>query len=62
MVGDRLGADILGAQNAGMFSIWVTKHANSPGNRAHLDTIRPDATIETIEELPGLLEQLSQNP
>lgn len=60
MVGDTLGADLLGAQNAGIFAIWVTKHANSPGNRAHLDTIRPDATIETIGELPGLLERLSE--
>jgi HAD superfamily hydrolase (TIGR01509 family) len=61
MVGDTLGADILGAQNAGIFAIWVTKHAGSPGNRAHLDTIRPDATIETIGDLPGLLERLSQD-
>lgn len=55
MVGDMLGADILGAQNAGMFSIWVTRHAASSANRAHKDTIVPDATISALKELPPLL-------
>jgi putative hydrolase of the HAD superfamily len=61
MVGDTLGADILGAQNAGLFSIWITRRADVPANRAHAETIRPDATIETLEELPALLAQLSQS-
>lgn len=60
MVGDTLGADILGAQNAGMFAIWVTQYADAPGNRNHRETIHPDATIETIGELPGLLERLER--
>jgi HAD superfamily hydrolase (TIGR01662 family) len=55
MVGDMLGADILGAKNAGMFSVWVTRHANSAANRAHEDTIVPDATISALKELPPLL-------
>lgn len=58
MVGDTLGADILGARNAGVFSVWVTRRANTPGNRAHADTIRPDAEIETLSELPELLIRL----
>ena len=59
MVGDMLGADILGAHNAGMYGIWITGRAENDQNRAHLDTIRPDATITTLSELPGLLETLS---
>ena len=58
MVGDTLGADILGARNAGLFGIWITRRADTPANRAHSDTIQPDATIASLNELPGLLENL----
>lgn len=58
MVGDTLGADILGARNAGIFSIWITRRADTPANRAHLDTIVPDASIGKLSELPALLEEL----
>jgi HAD superfamily hydrolase (TIGR01662 family) len=59
MVGDTLGADILGANLAGIRSVWITRRAQSPGNRDHEDTIRPDAVIHTLAELPGLLAQFS---
>jgi putative hydrolase of the HAD superfamily len=59
MVGDTLGADILGAYNAGIFSIWIKRRADTAGNRAHSETIFPDAQIETLSELPGLLEKLA---
>jgi FMN phosphatase YigB (HAD superfamily) len=58
MVGDTLGADILGAQHAGVYSIWVTRHADTPANRAHADTIQPDALIECLEDLHPLLLRL----
>jgi HAD superfamily hydrolase (TIGR01549 family) len=58
MVGDMLGADILGARNAGIFSVWVTRHADSAANRAHEDTIVPDVTIAALNELPPLLASL----
>ena len=51
MVGDTLGADVLGAHNAGLYSIWVTRRADNPGNRDHLDTIRPDLQVATLAEL-----------
>jgi HAD superfamily hydrolase (TIGR01549 family) len=51
MVGDTLGSDVLGARNAGIFSIWITRRADTPGNRDHLDTIQPDLTVTTLEEL-----------
>lgn len=55
MVGDTLGADILGARNAGLSSVWLTRRSDTPANRDHADTIKPDATIETLAELPTLL-------
>jgi HAD superfamily hydrolase (TIGR01549 family) len=58
MIGDTLGADILGAQNAQIYSIWLTRWADTPANNAHADTIQPDATIQTLAELPQLLQSL----
>jgi putative hydrolase of the HAD superfamily len=60
MVGDTLGADILGARNAGMRSIWVTRHADTASNRAHFETIRPDFTVTNLAEIPGLVGQFFQ--
>ena len=58
MVGDTVGADILGANQVGMYSIWITRRANTPANRAARKTIIPDAEIETLAELPVLLDSL----
>jgi len=60
MVGDMLGADILGAKHAGLFSIWITRRADGPANHAHLDTIHPDAQIAALDEIPGLLLKMGQ--
>ena len=59
MVGDTLGADILGAKNAGIFSIWISRRADSPDNRNHLDTIMPDSEIEKLSQIPALLTDLA---
>lgn len=56
MVGDTLGADILGAHNAGLVGIWITRRADTPQNQAHAATITPDYTIDKLSDLPGLLE------
>lgn len=56
MIGDTLGADILGARNSGLRSVWITRRADTPGNRDHLDTIVPDAAIASLAELPALLD------
>ena len=45
MVGDKLGADILGAKNVGLASVWITRRAHRDDNFSHEDTIRPDAVI-----------------
>lgn len=62
MVGDTLGADILGAHNAGIFSIWIERHGDTPANRAHADTILPDATIHSLADLRSLLDCLAGSP
>lgn len=59
MVGDTLGADILGAQNTGIYSIWITRRAGTPDNRDHEGTIQPDATIATLAELPATLSRIN---
>lgn len=58
MVGDTLDADILGANQMGITSVWIKRRADTPANRANVDTIRPDAEIETLAELPELLKGL----
>jgi HAD superfamily hydrolase (TIGR01549 family) len=58
MVGDTLGADILGARNAGLRSIWVIRRADTPGNRAHAGTIQPDAVARTLAEVPEAVATL----
>jgi HAD superfamily hydrolase (TIGR01662 family) len=52
MVGDTLAADIKGARDAGMRTVWVRKYSgDAPGG------IRADAAIETITDLPELLKK-----
>ena len=57
MVGDMLGADILGAHHAGMRGVWATMQTEREANAAHVQTIVPDATIASLSELPALLEK-----
>jgi len=60
MVGDTLGADILGARNAGIYSIWISRRGDTAANRAHQDTIIPDAQIVELSELPDFMLRLEQ--
>jgi putative hydrolase of the HAD superfamily len=55
MVGDMLGADVLGAHNAGLRGVWATMQTEREANAAHVHTIVPDATIASLAELPELL-------
>jgi putative hydrolase of the HAD superfamily len=55
MVGDTLGADILGAQLSGLHNVWFSPHANHPANRAHRGNIIPEVELEQLDELPGIL-------
>lgn len=58
MVGDTLGADILGAQNAGIHQIWLTAEADTPANRAHAGTIIPEASASSLAEVPAVIERM----
>jgi HAD superfamily hydrolase (TIGR01662 family) len=60
MIGDTLGADILGAKNANMKSIWVTMQADTPYNTAHRDTILPDAVCKSLDQLPQIIEGMKE--
>lgn len=57
MVGDTLGADILGAQLANLRHVWLTAHADHAANRAHRGTILPEAEIASLAELPALVKR-----
>jgi len=55
MVGDQLGADILGAKKLGMRTIWLTTEEGSPSNRPFRRKVSPDAQVKTIGEAAALL-------
>ncbi len=59
MVGDTLDADILGANNAGLHSVWITRRADRPENLANQGKIYPDSVIQALSELPGVVEKLA---
>jgi HAD superfamily hydrolase (TIGR01662 family) len=53
MVGDSPEADILGANQLGIYSIWITRRS-SPPEEGEL-SIQPQAVIPSLDLLPGLL-------
>jgi len=55
MVGDLLPADILGANEMGMVSVWITRRASKSANQPYLETVKPDMTITSLRELPAAL-------
>lgn len=52
MVGDKLEADILGANQAGVFSIWATRYARTVAN----PSIQPGARAEKLSEILAILK------
>lgn len=55
MVGDTLNADVLGAARSGIRSAWMREYA-TPVTATDETLIRPDFTLETITDLPYMLE------
>jgi HAD superfamily hydrolase (TIGR01549 family) len=53
MVGDMPEADILGADQLGMFSIWILRRAANSES-----PVRADATVNRLDEIPALLAAL----
>jgi putative hydrolase of the HAD superfamily len=56
MVGDRLDADVRGAQPLGIYTIWITRRAKKPGQLP----VTPDSSVDTLGEIPPLLLNLSK--
>jgi HAD superfamily hydrolase (TIGR01549 family) len=59
MIGDNLAADILGARQLGMFSIWLTAEANTRENKVLRDRITPDAVADRLDEIPEIIRDLN---
>lgn len=60
MVGDTLGADILGAQRAGMHQIWLRTAADRPDNQELAADVIPERTAQDLAEIPDLLAELER--
>ncbi len=57
-VGDSLRADVGGAANAGLRSVWITRRIRDPQKRlAEHEGPKPDHAIEDLAELPELIER-----
>ena len=56
MIGDTLNADVQGANNIGIYSIWITRHARLPegGELA----VQPRAVVTDLAQIPPLLVKL----
>lgn len=53
MVGDTPSADLEGANQLGMYSIWITRRAGGPD-----PAIQPRATVALLNEIPTLLKKI----
>jgi HAD superfamily hydrolase (TIGR01549 family) len=64
MVGDSLEDDILGAQRAGVRSVWIPsrddarQEGRSPEERLLAAGIQPDRSISGLADLPACLEEM----
>lgn len=56
-VGDHPAFDIDGARNAGCVPVWV----KTTGTWIYPEIEKPDLQVETVEEIPGILEQIASS-
>lgn len=67
MVGDTLDADILGAQRAGMWSVWIPAGSDARQEGRGYDAAispglaEPDVTLDRLGQLPACLDDLSRS-
>jgi HAD superfamily hydrolase (TIGR01662 family) len=59
MVGDLLETDILGANQLGIYSIWITRRVQVPGEGEL--PIQPQAVISSLDQIPGLLAEVQND-
>jgi putative hydrolase of the HAD superfamily len=57
MIGDRLEADVLGANELGIYSIWIDRRAEFEQS-GYRDSIHPRAVISDLSGLPVLFASL----
>jgi putative hydrolase of the HAD superfamily len=62
MVGDTLDADIAGANQMGIASVWICRRADRPENNNQIGKIHPGAVVENLSELPDLLSNWETFP
>jgi putative hydrolase of the HAD superfamily len=56
MVGDNLTADIQGAQQAGLYGVWISRRADPQMEKQ--EAVSPDASMTSLTELPAILDRL----
>ncbi len=56
MVGDNLTADIQGAQNVGLYGVWISRRVGPQMEKQ--EAVSPDASIKSLSELPAILDKL----
>ncbi|HEY5729574.1 MAG TPA: HAD family hydrolase [Anaerolineales bacterium] len=56
MVGDNLDADIRGAQEAGIYGIWISRRADPDMEKQ--EQVQPDASLSSLSELSSTLDHL----
>jgi HAD superfamily hydrolase (TIGR01662 family) len=59
MVGDTLEADVLGANQMGIYSVWITRRAKLPEEGELL--IQPKAVITSLNQIPDLLAEVEED-
>ena len=56
MVGDNLTADIQGAQQVGLYGVWISRRADPQMEKQ--EAVSPDASMTSLMELPAILDKL----
>jgi HAD superfamily hydrolase (TIGR01662 family) len=59
MVGDTLEADVLGANQAGLYSIWITRRVQLQDDGEL--PVQPQAVVTSLNQIPGLLAELEND-
>jgi len=59
MIGDMLGADIIGAQRVGLHNIWITLDADHKENHQYKQSIHPEFAVTHLYEIVDILSYLS---
>jgi HAD superfamily hydrolase (TIGR01662 family) len=59
MIGDSLSADIFGAQNLNMQTVWITRRAQFTADEEQ--RIRPDFSLPSLDKFLPILEQINLN-